>query len=638
MYLRQSTASQEIILGPFLDSGDGVTAETGLTIANTDIKLFKGGATSEANKNSGGATHIASGRYYAVLDATDTDTLGNLVVNVVVSGALAVQSRFTVLPAAVYDAMIAGSGNLSVTVATPTFGDGSVGATEGTVKHVSTAGVITRYATLAAAHTAVSSGTLHVYKDETITSSLSKSLTYVFAPGVTITGNGVPVFDDGGSAKVFRVRGGHFLAPTMSGVVLTAASTIDADIESIHCAGLGKSAFDLRAAGITATIRAKRVTAANYNGIVIEGEGSTLTADCEEIIGGSVDAESGCGGVEVTTGASAVVRAKRIASGHAAISVSSGFKSLVVDAEVIETLDNSTDLGAGTGIAVQIGSYSEQAAEAVIRAKSIVGPVIYSRTTTDPLRAVIDGAMIRALTSSLPSVTAAGSGLTLQNCKLRSGNAGITAVSAVTVGIVGSFSTDAANHANVTLSYAPPSDALTSSRLPTASYTAPPTAIQNRQEMDANSTKLTDIKAKTDNLGFVEVGGQTRVLSDANSTADTPDPQEDLETHSGDTATIINATAATAQLFPVGMVCVVIDGDGEETAIVYLTGSSLDAGTLTLTFDRAITFASATQPRAIRSTGRMVAIAGTGGTVEVDAATLEKINKILALSQTGNRN
>ena len=109
MYLRQSTASQEVLLGPFVDSTDGSTAETGLTIANTDIKIWKGGATTEANKNSGGATHIASGRYYAVLDATDTDTVGMLEVNVAVSGALPVQRRFYVLEEAVYDAMFAAS-------------------------------------------------------------------------------------------------------------------------------------------------------------------------------------------------------------------------------------------------------------------------------------------------------------------------------------------------------------------------------------------------------------------------------------------------------------------------------------------------------------------------------------------------
>jgi hypothetical protein len=114
MWLRQSTASQEILLGGFLDSTDGNTQETALTIANTDIKLWKEGATSEASKTSGGATHIASGRYYAVLDATDTDTLGKLEVNVHVTGALAVRREFMVLPANVYDALVLGSDYLDV--------------------------------------------------------------------------------------------------------------------------------------------------------------------------------------------------------------------------------------------------------------------------------------------------------------------------------------------------------------------------------------------------------------------------------------------------------------------------------------------------------------------------------------------
>lgn len=104
-FLRQSTASQEIPLGPFVDSTDGNTAETGLSIANTDVKLLKSGGTSESSKNSGGATHIAGGRYYCVLDATDTDTVGPLRVSCHVSGALAVWLDCCVLDEAVYDVL-----------------------------------------------------------------------------------------------------------------------------------------------------------------------------------------------------------------------------------------------------------------------------------------------------------------------------------------------------------------------------------------------------------------------------------------------------------------------------------------------------------------------------------------------------
>jgi hypothetical protein len=101
--LKQSTASQEIPLGVFVDDTDGKTAETGLTIANTDIKLWKTGATTLADKNSGGATHIAGGIYYAVLDATDTNTLGPMMVFVHVAGALPVRVECDVVTASGYD-------------------------------------------------------------------------------------------------------------------------------------------------------------------------------------------------------------------------------------------------------------------------------------------------------------------------------------------------------------------------------------------------------------------------------------------------------------------------------------------------------------------------------------------------------
>lgn len=116
IYLKQSTASQEIPLGYFLDSVDGNTEETGLTINASDIKLWKAGATTLANKNSGGATHISNGVYYAVLDATDTDTLGSLVIFVHVAGALSVRLECVVLAANVYDSFIGNTDTLDVQV------------------------------------------------------------------------------------------------------------------------------------------------------------------------------------------------------------------------------------------------------------------------------------------------------------------------------------------------------------------------------------------------------------------------------------------------------------------------------------------------------------------------------------------
>jgi hypothetical protein len=108
--LRLATASQEIPLGYFVDSADGNTEKTALTIANTDIKLWKNGATTLANKNSGGGTHISNGIYYAVLDATDTDTIGPLVIFVHISGALTVRLECCVHPAEVFDYLFAAAG------------------------------------------------------------------------------------------------------------------------------------------------------------------------------------------------------------------------------------------------------------------------------------------------------------------------------------------------------------------------------------------------------------------------------------------------------------------------------------------------------------------------------------------------
>jgi hypothetical protein len=116
--LRQSTASQSRALGPFVDDTDFKTLKTALTIANTDIKLVVNGAAS-VNKNSGGGTHRVNGVYGITFDATDTATVGELQVSVLVAGALVVFDTYFVVTAAVYDALFGSSaaGYLQPTVA-----------------------------------------------------------------------------------------------------------------------------------------------------------------------------------------------------------------------------------------------------------------------------------------------------------------------------------------------------------------------------------------------------------------------------------------------------------------------------------------------------------------------------------------
>jgi hypothetical protein len=113
MWLKQSTAVT-VKVGPFVDSTDGVTAETGLTISQADIRLSKNGGNIAQSNNAAGATHDELGYYDVPLDTTDTNTLGALKVLISESGALPVWQDFMVVPANVYDSLVGGSDNLQV--------------------------------------------------------------------------------------------------------------------------------------------------------------------------------------------------------------------------------------------------------------------------------------------------------------------------------------------------------------------------------------------------------------------------------------------------------------------------------------------------------------------------------------------
>jgi hypothetical protein len=105
MFLKQSTATT-IVAGPFVDETDGQTAETGLTISQADVLVWKQGGTSFNAKNeSTAATHRSNGMYTIPLDATDTNTLGQLIVSIDEAGALPVRHNFQVMPANVWDSL-----------------------------------------------------------------------------------------------------------------------------------------------------------------------------------------------------------------------------------------------------------------------------------------------------------------------------------------------------------------------------------------------------------------------------------------------------------------------------------------------------------------------------------------------------
>lgn len=104
-FLRQSTA-QTIRFGPCLDNTDGVTEETALTLTQAEMRLSKNGALFAQKNAAGNATHDSDGWYDTTLNATDTGTVGELILNVQQpANMLPVWLRWWVLEEGIYDAL-----------------------------------------------------------------------------------------------------------------------------------------------------------------------------------------------------------------------------------------------------------------------------------------------------------------------------------------------------------------------------------------------------------------------------------------------------------------------------------------------------------------------------------------------------
>ena len=106
--LRQSTAV-DVIIGPFVSSTDGDTEMTGLTISQADVRLSKNGQTAAQKNDNTTCAHDADGFYNCELDATDTDTVGQLTLYVHEATSLAVRHDYQVIEEAVYDISYAAS-------------------------------------------------------------------------------------------------------------------------------------------------------------------------------------------------------------------------------------------------------------------------------------------------------------------------------------------------------------------------------------------------------------------------------------------------------------------------------------------------------------------------------------------------
>ena len=120
MVLKQSTAV-DVLIGPFVDLTDGASAENSESPA---VKLSKNGGALAAKNDATTPSLSADGYYICDLNATDTNTVGTLVLTVAASAtALPVRHEFQVVAANVYDSLYAASGTDTLQVETTTNSD-----------------------------------------------------------------------------------------------------------------------------------------------------------------------------------------------------------------------------------------------------------------------------------------------------------------------------------------------------------------------------------------------------------------------------------------------------------------------------------------------------------------------------------
>lgn len=160
-WLKQST-SVDVPIGPFLDETDGKTAETGLTITQPDVRLKKNNGNWAQKAAAQTLTHEEAGWYEVTLDATDTNTLGVLIVAIHESGALPVWREFMVVPANVWDSYL-GADRLEVSLDAETYAEPGQGAPPATASLAAKIGYM--YKTWRNKLTMTSSGSLSVYND-----------------------------------------------------------------------------------------------------------------------------------------------------------------------------------------------------------------------------------------------------------------------------------------------------------------------------------------------------------------------------------------------------------------------------------------------------------------------------------------
>lgn len=194
--LRQSTA-KIVTIGPFVDVTDGYTPETGITLGAADsAKIIKAAAGAGVSIAGNTWAHVTDGVYNLSLTASDTDTLGPLLALVrddsVCRGP--VTQQFVVLPAEVYDSLVAGTDLLQVD-AQQIDGDATAATNIAKAANTMVPFVVQASSTTSVVNTDLTEGTDDHYIGRTV----------AFITGA-LAGQSAPIADYNGTSKALTVE------------------------------------------------------------------------------------------------------------------------------------------------------------------------------------------------------------------------------------------------------------------------------------------------------------------------------------------------------------------------------------------------------------------------------------------------
>lgn len=471
IWLRQSTA-REVAVGPFIDDTDGKTRETALTITSASVLLKKNEDDWAAKNEATSLVHESNGWYRCLLNSTDTNTLGVLRLEIAATGALAVWETLAVVTANVWDTYF-GTDNLDI----------SVIQWLGTAVTAGTAGVpnvdMTRIANAAVSTSTAQLGVNAVNAGGTAWGSGAITAGSIATGAITNVKFAAGAID--AAAIATDAIGAAELAADAVTEIANGVWSLDATGQQTQ--GTFGQAVGDPVAGASLISRLPNATPGAANGVLICGTNAAvtittgLTTTFTGNLTGSVGSVTGAVG-SVTGSVASVTGAVGSVTGLTASNLDATVSSRLAPTTAGRTLDVSatgeagvdwTNVG-GQGTTVTLSGTTIGTASAVTGlTASNLDTTVSSRLATAGYTAPPSAATVSTAvwTEALPGSYTSGQAGYKLNAAGAAGDPWSTAVpGAYGAGTAGNI---LGSNLNATVS----------SRLPTSSYTTPPTAAEN---------------------------------------------------------------------------------------------------------------------------------------------------------------